>query len=103
VILARVREEAIDRFGRLPQEVETLFAVASLRVTCRRLGSKEVTTYKEQCAKPLSSPARSSSSCRNGAGATYHRTTATLNLAPERVVGDELPGWVERASSPRRR
>jgi hypothetical protein len=30
-------------------------------------------------------------------GATYHRTTATLNLAPERVVGDELPGWVERA------
>jgi transcription-repair coupling factor (superfamily II helicase) len=32
--LAEVRAETIDRYGRLPDEVETLFAVASLRVTC---------------------------------------------------------------------
>jgi hypothetical protein len=29
--------------------------------------------------------------------AVYHRTTATLNLSPERVASAELPAWVERA------
>ena len=33
--LARIREETVDRYGALPTEVETLFAVASLRVSSR--------------------------------------------------------------------
>jgi hypothetical protein len=28
-------------------------------------------------------------------GATFHEAKRTLNLAPERVVGRELPAWVE--------
>jgi len=97
-LLARVREEAIDRFGRLPQEVETLFAVASLRVTCRRLGIEEVTTYKEEVRlKPLQLPGSLEVDLTQRVPeATYHRTTATLNLAPGRIAGADLPAWVER-------
>jgi transcription-repair coupling factor (superfamily II helicase) len=36
--LAAVREELVDRYGPLPDPVERLFAVASFRVFCRRLG-----------------------------------------------------------------
>ena len=97
-LLARVREEAIDRFGRLPQEVETLFAVSSLRVTCRRLGIEEVTTYKEEVRlKPLQLPGSLEVDLTQRVPeATYHRTTATLNLAPGRIAGADLPAWVER-------
>jgi hypothetical protein len=28
-------------------------------------------------------------------GATFHATTRTLNLEPERVAGADLPAWVE--------
>jgi hypothetical protein len=28
-------------------------------------------------------------------GATYHEAKRTLNLSPERVMGVDLPGWVE--------
>jgi len=30
------------------------------------------------------------------AAASYHLTTRTLNLRPERLPGGELPAWVER-------
>ena len=97
--LQEVRVEAIDRFGRLPQEVETLLAVASLRITCARLGITEVTTYREQVrVRPLALtdeqeldlPARVP-------GAAYHRITSTLNLAPQRIASADLPEWVEAA------
>ena len=39
-VLERVRSETVDRYGRLPAEVETLFAVASLRVTAGRSGDR---------------------------------------------------------------
>jgi transcription-repair coupling factor (superfamily II helicase) len=40
--LAEVRVELIDRFGQLPEPVERLFAVASLRALVRRVGVSEV-------------------------------------------------------------
>jgi transcription-repair coupling factor (superfamily II helicase) len=98
-ILTRVRGETADRFGQLPGEVETLFAVASLRVTCRRLGVEEVSTYREQVrVKPLDLPGSVEVDlAQRVPGASYHRTTATLNLTPDRVSGPDLPGWVEHA------
>ena len=97
--LERVRAETVDRYGRLPEEVETLFAVASLRLACGRLGVEEVTTYRTQVRLK---PVRLSASAEldlgeRVPGAVYHRTTATLNLEPGRVAGTELPAWVERA------
>ena len=105
--LAEVRAETIDRYGRLPDEVETLFAVASLRLSCERLGVEEVTTYRQQVRiKPIA--LESSLEVDLGqrvAEATYHATTGTLNLLPDRVAGTDLPGWVEdrllRARAPR--
>jgi transcription-repair coupling factor (superfamily II helicase) len=97
--LKEVRAEAADRFGQLPGEVETLFAVASLRITCARLGVTEVSTYRDQVrVKPLAlPPSLEVDLAARVPGAIYHRTTATLNLVPEKVAGAELPGWVERA------
>ncbi len=97
--LARVREETIDRYGQLPPEVETLFAVASLRVTCRALGVDEVTTYRDRVrVRPISLPGSLEVDLgERVAGATYHRTTATLNLDPGRIPAAELPSWVEGA------
>jgi transcription-repair coupling factor (superfamily II helicase) len=97
--LARVREETIYRFGQLPAEVETLFAVASLRVTCGRLGVEEVSTYREQVrVRPLALPGSLEVDLgERVSGAAYHRATATLNLTPQGVGGAELAVWVERA------
>ncbi|GIU98421.1 MAG: transcription-repair-coupling factor [Actinomycetota bacterium] len=97
--LARVRAETVDRYGQLPEEVETLFAVASLRVTCRTLGVEEVSTYRDQVRiKPVRlSPSLEADLAERVPGASYHRTTATLNLEPERVPSADLPTWVERA------
>ncbi len=97
-LLERVRAEVLDRYGRLPAEVDTLFAVASLRITCARLGVEEVSTYRQQVrVKPLDLPeALEVDLAARVPGATYHRTTATLNLDLEPLPGAELPGYVER-------
>jgi hypothetical protein len=97
-VLERVRTETADRFGQLPVEVETLFAVASLRITCTRLGVGEVSTYRQQVRlKPLELPeALELDLAERVPGARYLRTTATLNLDIGRVPGAELPGLVER-------
>ncbi|HEX6009429.1 MAG TPA: TRCF domain-containing protein, partial [Actinomycetota bacterium] len=96
--LAEVRTETIDRYGQLPAEVETLFAVASLRVTCERLGVMEVSTYKDQVrVKPVDLPSSLELELpQRVAKASYHRTTRTLNLTPDRIAGTELPAWVEQ-------
>jgi transcription-repair coupling factor (superfamily II helicase) len=82
----------------LPAEVETLFAVASLRVTCERLGVMEVSTYKDQVrVKPVDLPSSLELELpQRVAKASYHRTTRTLNLTPDRIAGTELPAWVEQ-------
>ncbi|HZD17877.1 MAG TPA: transcription-repair coupling factor [Actinomycetota bacterium] len=97
--LERVRAETVDRFGQLPDEVQTLFAVAALRLTCARLGIEEVATYRNQVrVKPVTLTEAVEVDLSQGIpGASYHRTTGTLNLEPDRVAGSELPGWVEAA------
>jgi transcription-repair coupling factor (superfamily II helicase) len=97
--LAEVRAEAEDRFGQLPREVETLLAVASLRITCDRLGVTEVTTYRDEVrARPLGLSEEDEAAVgRRVPGAAYHRTTATLNVPVARVAGAELPARVEDA------
>jgi len=95
--LERIREETIDRYGALPTEVETLFAVASLRVTSRQLGIEEVSTYRDQVRiRPVEIPeALRLDLTERVPGATFHEAKRTLNLAPDRIAGTELPGWVE--------
>ena len=96
--LERIREETVDRYGPLPTEVETLFAVASLRVTCAALGVEEVSTYREQVRiRPVELPddALRLDLAERVPGATFHEAKRTLNLAPERVASTELPAWVE--------
>jgi transcription-repair coupling factor (superfamily II helicase) len=97
--LAEVRAEAEDRFGQLPAEVETLLAVASLRITCQRLGTAEVTTYRDEVrARPLAlSEADELELARRAPGAGYRRATQTLNVPVARVAGADLPGRVEAA------
>jgi transcription-repair coupling factor (superfamily II helicase) len=95
--LDRIREETTDRYGALPSEVETLFAVASLRVTCRIFGVEEVSTYRDQVRiRPVELPdALRLDLTERVPSATFHGAKRTLNLAPERIVSNELPGWVE--------
>ena len=95
--LERIREETVDRYGALPTEVETLFAVASLRVTSRLLGVEEVSTYRDQVrirAVDIAEALRLDLAERVP-GATFHQARRTLNLAPDRIANTELPGWVE--------
>lgn len=95
--LVEVRTDAIDRYGQLPPEVETLFAVAALRATAERLGVDEITTYRQQVRiKPVDLPSELEVDlAERVTGAAYHATTRTLNLEPGRVAGADLPGWVE--------
>lgn len=97
--LAQIREETIDRYGELPEEVETLFAVSSLRITCARLEIEEVTRFRDEIRlKPVSLPESLSVDLGDRVPlATFHIATRTLNLVPEGVRGVDLPAWVERA------
>jgi transcription-repair coupling factor (superfamily II helicase) len=95
--LERIRSETVDRFGALPAEVESLFAVASLRIACRSLGIEEVSTYRDQVRirpVPIAESLRLDLAQRVP-GASFHATKQTLNLTPERISGADLPAWVE--------
>jgi transcription-repair coupling factor (superfamily II helicase) len=96
--LAAVRGETEDRYGALPPEVETLFAVASLRVTAARLGVEEITTYKKEVRlTPVAVPdALLLDLPERVFGASYHAAKRTLNLTPDRVFGADLVRYVER-------
>jgi transcription-repair coupling factor (superfamily II helicase) len=98
-LLERVLDETVDRYGQPPEEVQTLFAVASLRITCARLGVEEVSTYRQQVrVRPLALPeALRVDLGERVPGAQYLPTTSTLNLQVGRTPGTELPGAVERA------
>jgi transcription-repair coupling factor (superfamily II helicase) len=98
-VLAEIRAETEDRFGALPEEVETLFALASLRVTCVRLGIEEVARFREQVRlRPVElSDALEIDLGSRVPDASYHRVNRTLNLVPPTLAGRELSGWVERA------
>ena len=96
--LERIRDETVDRYGALPEPVETLFAVASLRVTWRALGVEEVSTYRDQVRlTPVTIPSELAFDLEERVfKATYHEATQTLNLVPERVFGADLARFVER-------
>jgi transcription-repair coupling factor (superfamily II helicase) len=96
--LAAVRDETQDRYGALPTEVATLFAVASLRITAARLGVQEITTYKKEVRlTPVSiDDTLLLDLDQRVFGAGYHAAKRTLNLAPERVFGADLVRYVER-------
>jgi transcription-repair coupling factor (superfamily II helicase) len=97
--LEEVRAEAVDRYGRLPQEVETLLAVASLRIACLELGVQEIATYRDQVRlKPVAlADADALALAERVPGATFHTATSTLNLSPAGEHGAELARWIERA------
>jgi transcription-repair coupling factor (superfamily II helicase) len=96
--LEAVRAETEDRYGALPPEVETLFAVASLRITAARLGVEEITTYKQEVRlTPVAIPETLLLDLDQRVyGATYHAAKRTLNLTPDRVFGSDLVRYVER-------
>jgi transcription-repair coupling factor (superfamily II helicase) len=87
-----VRAEAEDRFGPMPGEALTLVELARLRVACERLGVEEVGTFRGQVRiRPIELP----EGVILPQGTSYHRTTRTLNLAPEPGdLGQGLPAWV---------
>jgi len=97
--LSLIREETIDRYGALPEEVETLFAVSSLRITCARLEVEEVTRFRDEIRlKPIALPeSLAVDLAERVPRATFHAATRTLNLVPEGVHGVDLPTWVEWA------
>jgi transcription-repair coupling factor (superfamily II helicase) len=96
-VLAQNRDETVDRYGALPEQVETLFAIGSLRITARRLGVEEVTTYRDQVRlSPVAMPdALLVDLPERVPGASFHAAKVTLNLTPGRVFGAELVRWVE--------
>ena len=96
--LSRVREEAADRFGQLPEPVETLLAVASLKVTAAVLGADEIGTFRNQVrVRPIDEAVGLDVAERLDV-ATYHGATRTLNLDPPQPLGGrELAAWVEDA------
>ena len=96
-VLGEIRDETIDRYGALPEQVEVLFAIGSLRLTAARLGVEEVTTYRDQVRlTPVAiDDAFLVDLSERISGATYHAAKGTLNLVPERIFGADLVRWVE--------
>ena len=96
--LEQIRTETIDRYGALPDEVETLFAIASLRVTARALGVEEISTFRDQVRlKPVTIPEHLLTDLQERVyGSSFAPESQTLNLVPERVFGTDLVAFVER-------
>ena len=95
--LERVRTETIDRYGALPPEVETLFAVASLRVTAAAIGVEEIVTFRDQVRlRPVGlADDLLADLDQRVPGATFHDAKQTLNLTLGRVFGRDLVRAVE--------
>jgi transcription-repair coupling factor (superfamily II helicase) len=95
--LAMIRDETLDRFGALPDPVQVLFAIGSLRLTAQRLGVQEIATYRDQVRiKPVTlSDVVELGLSAVIPGASFVEATSTLNLKPERVFGVDLVRWVE--------
>jgi transcription-repair coupling factor (superfamily II helicase) len=96
--LEQIRAETVDRYGALPEQVETLFAIASLRISARALGVEEISTFRDQVRlKPVAIPDPLRLDLEERVyGATYAPESRTLNLVPERVFGTDLVAYVER-------
>ncbi|MGH2813347.1 MAG: TRCF domain-containing protein, partial [Actinomycetota bacterium] len=94
--LEAIRAEAEDRFGGLPQPVRSLFAVASLKLTCLAIGVEDISTFRNQIRIKPVDEARGLEIAIEGSRASYHATTKTLNLElPTTMSGEELSAWIE--------
>jgi transcription-repair coupling factor (superfamily II helicase) len=101
--LESIRSEAEDRFGVLPQPVRSLFAVASLKLTCLAIGVDEISTFRNQIRIKPVEEALGLELAAEVSGASYHATTKTLNLElPTTMSGEEITSWVETALLRRR-
>jgi transcription-repair coupling factor (superfamily II helicase) len=99
--LARVRAEAEDRFGRIPDEVRTLFAIQSLRLACLATGVEEISTIRMQIRIKPVAPELGHSLAQDREDAAYHEVTKTLNLQPPTQFREDLlVGYVEDAIGP---
>jgi transcription-repair coupling factor (superfamily II helicase) len=94
--LAAIEAETVDRFGALPRQVETLFAIAALRIVCLSIGAQEVSTFRDQVRiKPVALPeVRRLGLSERVPGTVFHDETQTINLTPGRIFGAELVRWV---------
>jgi transcription-repair coupling factor (superfamily II helicase) len=96
--LARVRAEAEDRFGHIPDEVRTLFAIQSLRLACLAAGVEEISTIKMQIRIKPVPPELGHALALEREDAVYHEVTRTLNLQPPNQFREDLlVGYVEDA------
>jgi len=99
--LAAARAETEDRFGRIPDEVRTLFAIQSLRLACLASGVEEISTIRRQIRIRPVEPSAGLAVAADREDAVYHEVTKTLNLQPPPQFTEELlVGYVEDAISP---
>ena len=76
------RGQAEDRFGELPTEVVTLFALARLRLAALAAGVEENGRFRDQVrVKPVAEE-HGALLAATREDAAYHATTKTLNLTP---------------------
>jgi transcription-repair coupling factor (superfamily II helicase) len=99
--LAAVRAEAEDRFGELPSEVVTLFAIGRLRIAAAEAGVDEISRFRDQIRiRPVPEEHGAALAVARD-DVTYHATTKTLNLVPPSHWGGEaLVDCVEEALAP---
>ena len=97
-MLEHVRAETVDRYGALPAEVETLFAVASLRGERRRARSGgDAPRTGAGRGRPVVLPEELAVDLGSGCRAPRSTTRrGRSNLVPGRIFGLELGGGWSR-------
>ena len=92
-----VREELVDRYGRLPEPAERLLAVAALRAMVRKWGIREITTTPRRtvrCLPVVLADWQEIRLRREHKGAVYNGTARALELPMPR--SGDLVGWLAR-------
>jgi transcription-repair coupling factor (superfamily II helicase) len=92
-----VREELVDRYGRLPEPAERLLAVAALRVMVRRWGIREISTTPRRtvrCVPVVLADWQEIRLRREHRNAVYNSAAQALEVPMPRT--GELVGWLAR-------
>jgi len=92
-----VREELVDRYGRLPEPAERLLAVAALRAMVRRWGITDVTTTPRRtvrCVPVVLADWQEVRLQREHKGAIYNAAAQALEVPMPR--SGDLVGWLAR-------
>ena len=96
--LLAARAETEDRFGRIPDEVRTLFAIQSLRLACLATGVEEISTIRSQVRVRPVDASVGHAAAAGREDAVYHEVTRTLNLQPPpQFTAELLVAYVEDA------